>query len=383
MLAGFANAQAGQGVPEFWVRPGYQVTLAAQGLQNARFLQFGEGGTLYVSQPRRGNILSLKDENGDGVFERSDVFVESFETVHSMDFKDGWLYFTQASDGSCHRAKDTNGDGKADETQTVFEPGTVPSGGGHPFRGVLVGDDKLWITVSDPSNMTKELDSDRKTLYVFDFDPKTGKASNRRPWSTGIRNTEKIRFRPDHDGNLTDEIWGADHGSDWFGKAYGENKEHQPITDLNPPDELNHLTDGGFYGHPYLMADRTPRPEYVDRKDLIELAEKTTPAAWAYGAHWAANGFTFLARDYFPNHRGDLFQAFHGSWNRSQRAGYCVTRILFDPETGKPYGSLNIVECLSQDGQVRGRPVDVVEAPDGTLIFSDDQNNALYRISVK
>jgi glucose/arabinose dehydrogenase len=147
-----------------------------------------------------------------------------------------------------------------------------------------------------------------------------------------------------------------------------------------PGEELNKFVEGGFYGHPYLSNNRIVRPEFADRKDIIELAAKTIPPAWTFGAHWAGNGFTFLSKDYFPDHKGDIFAAFHGSWNSTVRVGYRVERVLFDKETGLPYGSLRIVGC-APGGQVLARPVDCVEAPDGTVLFSCDQTNKVYRIS--
>ena len=373
----------GDGVPAFTVRPGFRVTLAADDLPEARFLQFGDDGTLYLSQPNRGVIMSLKDKDGDGTFETRKDFVTAGTNVHSMDFKDGFLWYTASKDGTLHKARDTTGDGVADDVQTVIAKGQkdgIPgNGGGHPFRGVLVKPDRIYITVSDPQNMTGELDSDMKTVYSFDRDGK-----DRQIFATGIRNTEKLRNRIKRDGSVTDEIWGADHGSDWFGKPYGDEKGNQPITDNMPPDELNKLEQGKFYGHPYLMADLTPRPEWADRKDLHELAEKTVPAAWSYPAHSACNGFTFLdsnsGKQFGPEFVGDIFQAQHGSWNRSKKSGYAVVRVLFDPMTGMPYGEQPIV--VTHDGdKVMARPVDCAVAPDGSVVWSCDQTKRLYRIS--
>ena len=378
-FASFARAdgEVGKGVPGFKVRDGYKVTLAAEDFGEARFLQFGDDGTLYVSQPRAGKIVAMKDTNGDGVYDQKTDFVTGQPAVHGMDFKDGFLYFTSAQEGFCRKAEDKDHDGKADAVIDVIKAGGIPSGGGHPFRGVLVGADKIYITVSDPQNMTDKLPSDRKTIYTFDLD-----GSNRQVFCTGIRNTEKIRFRPDADGKMTDEVWGSDHGSDWFGKPYGDTDGNQPITDLLPPGELNHYVKGGFYGHPFIVGNRIPRPEYANRKDIHELAAKTTPPAWDYHAHVAPNGHCFLQKDYFPGQRGDFFAAFHGSWNSSKRVGYSVDRILFDKSTGLPYGELTVVDCFDESGnRVLDRPVDCAEAPDGTILFSADQTNRIYRIS--
>ncbi len=383
------RGELGEGVPEgFVVRPGYKVTLVVEDLEEARFIEFGADGELYVSMPRQGKIQSLRDGDGDGTFETRADFVTDQSNCHTMRFHEGWLYYTSSQEGYCRRARDTDGDGRADEVQDVITEG-IPAGGGHPYRGVLVTDEHIYITVSDPTNMTGELESDRKTLYRFRYDG-NGSAGEREVFATGIRNTEEIQHRIGKDGRLTDEIWGADHGSDNFGVPYGDRPSRrrgggsQPITDLNPPDELNKFVEGGFYGHPYLMADRTPRPEFADRDDLHELAEKTIPAAWSYGAHTAVNGFTFLsskAGEHFgADHTGDLFQAQHGSWNSSVPVGYAVTRVFFDPMTGMPFGEWPIV--TTHDGsRPLARPVDCAEAPDGTILFSCDQTRRIYRIS--
>jgi glucose/arabinose dehydrogenase len=368
------KSDVGPDVPKITVRPGYRVTRAFpdKKLKEARFIQLGaDGKTLYISQGRQGAIVALTDADEEGVFQKQTVFVKNKPSVQGMDIHDGWLYFSQASEGSISRARDTNNDGVADDVETVCPPGSLPKGGGHPFEGLLVTDKQIFATCSDPTNMTEELESERKTIYLFDIDGK-----NRKIFCTGIRNTEKLRHRPG-----TDEIWGFDHGSDNFGKNFGDKlAKDQPITDLNPPEELNHYTEGGFYGHPYLVGNKVPRPELASRKDLIELADKTTPPELLIHAHWAVLGFTFITQDYFPNHKGDLFFAAHGSWNSLHPVGACVQRVLFDSVTGKPYGSITIVDCQPHEKRV-ARPVDLAEAPDGTILFSSDEPPGVYRIS--
>jgi glucose/arabinose dehydrogenase len=371
------NSDLGPTVPAMRVRPGYRVTRAVpdkQFKEESRFLELSDDGkTLFVSFRDPGYILALRDVDADGVFKTSSKFVTDRRSVQGMDFHNGWLYFSQAGEGSLSRARDTNGDGVADDVEVVLPPGSVPKGGGHPFEGLLVTDKTIYMTCSDPTNMTAELDSERKTIYAFDIDGK-----NKRVFCTGVRNVEKLRFRPG-----TQEIWGFDHGSDNLGQRYGEQPgKNQPITDLLPPEEFNKFVEGGFYGHPYLSGNRIPRPEFTDRKDFIELANKTIPPEWLVHAHWAVLGFTFLEKDYFgKDHVGDCFFAAHGSWNSIKPVGACVDRVLFDDVTGRPYGSQTIVDCQAEGKRRHARPVDCVEAPDGTILFSSDEPPALYRIS--
>jgi glucose/arabinose dehydrogenase len=369
------KSDVGADVPQFRVRPGYRVTRAAapDALREARFLQFSEDGqTLFVSDRENGAIYALRNPDENGTFKTITTFLKDKRSAHGMDFRDGWIYFSQASEGSVSRARDTTGDGVADDVEVIIRPGSLPRGGGHPFIGLLVAEDAIYTTSSDPTNMLEELPSERKTIYVFGRDGR-----NKRVFCTGIRNTEKIRFRPG-----TREVWGFDHGSDNFGATYGERMDtNQPITDLNPPEELNHYVEAGFYGHPFITGNRIPRPEFARRRDILELAGKTIPPAWCEPAHWAINGFTFLSRDHFgADHSGDIFFASHGSWNAEKDVGACVQRVLFDKVTGKPCGSLTIVDCQGESRRF-ARPVDCAEAPDGTVIFSSDQPPGLFRIS--
>lgn len=352
-----------------WVRDGYQLEVVENTISTPRFMQLDDQGTLYVSLPGEGKIMSCQDKNMDGFYETINTFTEDHLRVHGMFFYEGWLWFTE--DGAVFKARDTNGDGIADEEETVIDKGEIPSGGGHWWRPVLIHNKRLYTAIGCTGNITDEQDSERLKIWSFALD-----GTDKQLYCDGLRNTEKLVIRPG-----TDEIWGMDHGSDWFGRKLEEEAdEGQPITDLNPPGEMNHYVKGGFYGHPYITGNRAPRYEYMFRSDIIEWAAKTIPPAWATGAHWAPNAMTFYTGNQFPSEvRGDAFVAFHGSWNRSEKAGYQVARVLF--EEGKPYGQLPYVKFLSPRGKVLGRPVDLVVAPDGSMLISDDYGNKIYRLT--
>ncbi len=358
----------GDGVPAFWVRPGYKVTLAGTAPE-ARFMVFDDKGVLYLSRPNHGDIMSFRYK--DGKLTPLSTFVSGYRTAHGLSFHGGWVYFTQST--SVHRAKDTNGDGKADETEVVIPDSKLPQGGGHWWRSILVTDDALYTSIGDSGNISDQTTTERQKIWKF-----TPDGSSKTLVASGIRNTEKLLFRPG-----TTELWGCDHGSDWFGKPIGDKDGDQPITDLNPPDELNRYEGGKFYGHPFVTGFNLPRVEYHNRPDIIELVNKNTPPEWAFGAHWATNGFCFLTTNALgADHKGDAFVGCHGSWNRKRPAGYRIERVLFDEVTGKPYGGLMIVGTLDASGSnPLGRPVDCCEAPDGSVLFTDDMTGRIYRIS--
>jgi glucose/arabinose dehydrogenase len=355
--------------PPFDVRPGYRVTLAASGLDEARFMAFDDRGVLYVSQLRLGRVLALRDEDADGIYERKDVFLDNQKHVHGLCWHDGWMWF--APSRAVGKARDTDGDGRADDVRMILEG--LPGETGHLWRSMLVTDECIYTGVGDTGNITDEMDSDRQKIWRYRHD-----GSDKTLFASGIRNTEKLRLRPG-----TQEVWGVDHGSDWFGRPVGDERGRQPITDLVPPDEFNHYVEGGFYGHPFLVGSRIPRIEYQDRDDLIALAQRTIVPQWQFGAHWAANGFAFVSLDnaHLPvDHRGDAFVACHGSWNSQRKVGYRVERVLFDDVTGEPYGALRIVSTLGDGQTVQARPVDCAQAPDGSILFSCDVTQSVYRI---
>ncbi len=366
--------EKGAGVPDFWVRPGFKVTLVAKDLGNARFMCFDSNGTLYLSRPNEGDIIMFRKK--DGEFVQSGTFVQDLSKPHGMYFKDGMLWFT--SDGKVSHAHITDGTKPASDAQDVL---TGLPQGGHWWRSILVTDDGFYTSIGSAGNITDdEADGqpDREKIWHYNLDG-TGKDL----FVSGIRNTEKLWYRPG-----SKRIFGADQGSDWMGQPYGDRQGFQPITDFNPPEEFNEYVKGGNYGHPYIVGNRVPRAEFIGKgKDLAGLAAKTIPPALCLGPHWAADGWTFLNNSKMPSEFDrDAVIAFHGSWNRSTKAGYRIERVIFDKTLEIPIGDQMLVGTLGANGTVYGRPVDVVQAPDGSLLFSDDEGlpgshqGRIYRI---
>lgn len=364
-FAAMAQTAPSSSVPAFWVRPGYHVELVAENLGEARFIEFDDKGTLYLSRPNRGDILTLRKKGSK--YETVGTFVSKMQSVHGLHFANGWLWFTQS--GAVYRGRDTNGDGVADEVVTVLKD--LPSGG-HWWRSIYVVKDGFFTSIGDSGNINDETESDRQKIWKYSLDGLT-----RTLFASGLRNTEKLRYRPG-----TTDLYGADHGSDNFGGPLKERAgRNQPVTDFNPPCEFNKYVPGGFYGHPFITGNRVPRIEFQNRPDILEWAGKTIAPAWCFGGHWAPNGFTFVSKKKLgDDFVGDALVALHGSWNSTKPVGYRVERVMFDPATGNPYGAQMLVGTIDATGNVVGRPVDVAEEPDGGILFTDDQTNRIYRI---
>ena len=373
-LCGLTVARAAE-VPEgIWVRPGYRLTVAESTIKAPRFMAFGADGTLFVTVPNAGRVLACRDKDGDGTFESVVTYVEGHDPkniLQGVQWHDGWLWFAEVS--AIYKARDTDGDGKADEVVKVIGEDKLPiTGGGHRWRALLIHNNRIYTQVGDQTNATDEpIDlNERKKIWSFALD-----GSDKQLFASGLRNTEKFAIRPG-----TDEIWGVDHDVDMLGAEFEKDKKFgQPITDHNPPAELNHYVQGGFYGHPYILGKNMPNLNFLNRPDIAQLASQTIIPEWTMPAHCSGNGMLFYHGSQFPNVKGDAFVAMRGSWNATQKTGYCLSHILF--EDGHPYGEQKMVNFLQNGTNVLGRPADCVEAPDGSLLVSDDTGNKIYRLS--
>jgi glucose/arabinose dehydrogenase len=400
----------GRDVPAFKVAPGYKVDVVVPTISESRFLQFDNFGTLYVSSPRHGTITSFKLQPDGSYTKIADVVKvdpRRISGLHGMEFADGWLWFTTSHGVS--KGKVVEDGSKLDDVTVVLPEGSIPGGGGHWYRPILVAADGFYTGVGDHDNfsdlnntriLAQQEESEphafeRQKIWKYSLDGKT-----KTLFSAGNRNTEKLQFRPG-----TDEVWGLDHGSDDFGKLLGDQiGKNQPITDNIPGEEVNHYMQGKFYGHPFLADNNLIRPEFADldkNTDIVpnpippeyphikQIQANAVPPEFMFPAHFADNGWTFINKDSGLGKRGDMYVTSHGSWDSDLKVGYCVSHLDFDAK-GKPTHATKIVDCLVGDevgrtdrGGFLGRPVDIVEEPNtDNLIFSvDAPQSRIYRLS--
>lgn len=334
------------------VPAGWKVSVAASGLGKPRMLYLMPDGSMYVTRRDAGDVLLLKDPNGDGKFDDVKTVVAEFKGVHGITMKDGMLYL--CNNNELRRYK-INPDGMLTDKEMLFND--MPSAGQHPNRTMDFGPDgKLYISIGTLCNDCKEMD--REAATIVQVDPATWK---RTIFASGLRNTIGFDWHPQ-----TGEFWGFDNGGDAKGDDW-------------PPEELNLLQQGKNYGYPFAYAkrelDETREDPAGNSKD--KWVETTEPSTMEFQAHMAPIAFQF-----FPTSApfsGDGIIAWHGSWNRSKPVGFKVQRVRF--ANGKPVGAEDFLTGFLKGKTRFGRPAGVAISANGTVFISDDANGVLYRIS--
>lgn len=355
------DAEAAAAAPgDLKLPPGFRLTRFATGLPNARFLRVTARGDVLVSQPREGRIaLVHADANGDGVSDGSTVLLSGLNRPHGLALRDGYLYVGEMTAIARVRfdeaARATSG-----EPERVITG--LPSGGNHWTRTIGFGPDGfLYVSVGSSCNVCVEEDPRRATMLRFD--PATWKGG---VFASGLRNSVGFAWRATGDSpDAPRELIATDNGRDLLGDDF-------------PPCELNRVVEGGFYGWPFANGDRVKDPDLGAGHEAQIAA--SLPPIHPFGAHNAPLGITFLEAASTPSaYRGAALVALHGSWNRTSKDGYKVVSLHWDAN-----GSISQRDFLTgflANEAVRGRPVDIAQAADGTIYVSDDFTGSIYRVT--
>ncbi len=331
---------------------GYTVSLYAT-LPKARFLRPTPAGDLLVSVPREGRIVRLaRDADGDGRSDAQETLLAGLDKPHGIDLHDGWLYIGEGS-GVARVRFDSDSGRSVGELQRIVSG--LPAGGNHWTRTLRVGPDGfLYVSVGSSCNVCVEEDERRAAMLRFALD-----GSRAEVYARGLRNAVGFDWRP-----VTGELFATDNGRDLLG-------------DDEPPCELNRVIYGGDYGWPVANGDRQLDPDLGAGNEARAAA--SIPPVHAFRAHNAPLGIVFLRSDrHLDAYRGAALVALHGSWNRTRKDGYKVVALHFGPD-GAP-SEQDFLSGFLVDERVIGRPVDVAEAPDGTIFVSDDYAGAVYRV---
>lgn len=364
------------------VRDGFAVRLYANGFAKPRLMTVGPDGTLYVADQNAGTISRLPDVDGDGLADAIELIVEGVRGAHSVEWFDGWLYI--AGYGQVQRVQDGDGDGTFERQELVTD--NIPGSGGHSTRTLHFGPDgKLYVAAGSTSNIDPESDARRATIMRFNPDgtipndnPYAGDPdARRRPvWAEGLRNSVDFLFLPDG------RLWANHNGSDMLG-------------DELPPEEIVIEVEAGqHYGWPYCYTPvvgvvPTDTKEVRDERvaldpDVLASCKDAHPARFTDLAHSAPLGMIQYNESAFPAaYQGNLFVAYHGSWNSSDSRDCRIQMIVVQegqPVASEPFLTGFRDNASQQCNRAWGRPAGVAVGAHGELFVSDDQNGNIYRV---
>ena len=346
-----ATCAAAPSVEKLKLPTGFRASVYAYPVPGARSMALGARGTLFVGTQGKGVVYAIVDADRNGRADSVRQFATKLDTPNGVAFRDGALYVAEISRIRRFDDAEAHLDGSA--TSVVVTDG-FPKDEHHGWKFIAFGPDGLlYVPVGAPCNVCKRDDPRYASITRILAD-----GSGLEIVAHGVRNTVGFDWHP-----KTHELWFTDNGRDLLG-------------DDQPPDELNHASRvGQHFGFPYCHAGIAD-PDFGRERPCSEFVAPVQ----TLGAHVAAIGMRFYTGEMFPaEYRNQIFIAEHGSWNRSRKSGYRVTLVRLDGDRAISYEPF--AEGWLQREEPWGRPVDVLTLPDGSMLVSDDEAGAIYRIT--
>lgn len=333
------------------VPSGFSITYYAREVKGARSMALSPSGVVYVGT-RGKSVYALIDRDKNGTADEVKVIADDLETPNGVAFRNGSLYVAEIQRILRYDRIEEN---LAKPPRPAIVTDKLPSDGHHGWKWIAFGPDgKLYVPVGAPCNIC-ERPAPYASILRMNED-----GSGMETFASGVRNTVGFDWDP-----RSGELWFTENGRDRMGNDA-------------PPDELNHAPRPGmFFGYPYCHGKGIADPEFGEKRACAD----TTPPALELGPHVAALGMRFYTGTNFPEaYKNRVFIAEHGSWNRDEPIGYRVSTARVDGGSARDY-EVFAEGWLPKGGKAWGRPVDVLVMPDGALLVSDDEANAVYRIA--
>jgi len=331
------------------VPAGFNIEVYAAGMANARSLAEGDKGTVFVGSRLVGNVYAVANKDG----KRSvKVLASGLHRPNGVAFRNGTLYIAELSKVSKIDKVEDSLDGPPKLTM-IYD--NLPKDEAHGWKFIAIGpDNKLYVPVGQPGNNVLHDDAHgqirRMNLEGTDVEVV----------ARGVRNTVGFDWNPE-----TKQLYFTDNGRDWMSEDV-------------PQDELNRVTKvGEHFGAPYCLQGNISDPEFGWGHSCSEF----TPPVGLMGPHSASLGMRFYTGSMFPkSYKNAIIVARHGSWNRSKKVGGDVVVVKLNKD-GTVKSMEPLITGFLEDNKYIGRPVDVLQMKDGSLLVSDDWNGAVYRVT--
>jgi glucose/arabinose dehydrogenase len=331
------------------VPAGFNIEVYAAGMANARSLAVGDKGTVFVGSRLVDKVYAIVNKDGKREVK---VLASGLYRPNGVAFHNGTLYIAELSKIS-----------KIDNVESVLDNppkptviyDNLPKDEAHGWKFIAVGpDNKLYVPVGQPGNNVLHDDAHGQ-IRRMNLD-----GTGAEVVALGVRNSVGFDWNPENK-----QMYFTDNGRDWLSEDV-------------PQDELNRITKvGEDFGAPYCYQGDIPDPEFGWGHSCSEF----TPPVGLMGPHAAALGFRFYTGSMFPKaYKNAIILARHGSWNRSKKFGGDVVVVKLDKE-GKVKSIEPLITGFLENNSYNGRPVDVLQLKDGSILVSDDWNGAVYRVS--
>ena len=331
---------------------GFEISVFADGVPDARSLALGKNNVLFVGTQSRGSVYAVRYRDAKAT--QVITLASGLSMPNGVALRDGALYVAEVN--RILRFDDIEAQLGARPKPAVVTD-RYPRETHHGWKFIRFGPDgRLYVPVGAPCNVC---DPDPARYALISRIQADG--SGYEVFARGVRNSVGFDWDP-----RTKELWFTDNGRDMLG-------------DDLPSDELNHAPKPEMhFGYPYCHQGDIPDPEFGRKRSCSEFS----PPAVKLGAHVAALGMRFYTGNQFPaEYRNNIFIAEHGSWNRTKKIGYRVARVVV--EGGRVLKHEVFAEGWLQGESAWGRPVDVEVMPDGSLLVSDDRAGVIYRIAYR
>ncbi|MBV9564841.1 MAG: PQQ-dependent sugar dehydrogenase [Bradyrhizobium sp.] len=328
---------------------GFNIEVYAAGMANARSLALGDKGTVFVGSRLVDKVYAIVSKDGKREVK---VLASGLYRPNGVAFHDGTLYIAELSKISKIEHVEDVLDNPPKPT-VIYD--NLPKDEAHGWKFIAVGpDDKLYVPVGQPGNNVLHDDAHGQIRRI-NLD-----GSGAEVVALGVRNSVGFDWNPE-----TKQMYFTDNGRDWLSEDV-------------PQDELNRVTKvGEDFGAPYCYQGNIPDPEFGWGHSCSEF---TAPVG-LMGPHAAALGLRFYTGDMFPkSYKDTIIVARHGSWNRTSKFGGDVVVVRLDKD-GKVESIEPLITGFLQDNKYIGRPVDVLQLKDGSMLVSDDWNGAVYRVT--
>ncbi|WP_417535656.1 PQQ-dependent sugar dehydrogenase [Methylophaga sp.] len=351
VLADRADAEAN--LHKLNLPEGFHIDVYAE-VEGARQMALGQStGTVFVGT-RGNNVFAVVDKNKDRKAEKVVNILDDLKVGNGVAMHQGNLYVAEQNRIARYAAPGFDLTLPFKQMREVIYD-KLPDKAHHGWRYIAFGpDNKLYVTVGAPCNICNPEGIEASIMRM------NADGSEAEIYAKGIRNSVGMDFQPD-----TGDLYFTDNNVDMMG-------------DDTPPGELNAAPEAGMhFGFPFYAGGKAQHPDWKDKK----VPQKVTFPVQEFQAHTASLGLKFYTGDMFPaDYKGDAIIAQHGSWNRTSPVGYQLMRVTFD-DNHQVTGQEVFIDGWLQNGEAWGRPTDVLQLSDGSLLISDDYNDVIYRVS--